>query len=144
MAIPYRFITKVLMVLLGGASLVMIYLAIDASCDCSVVDEMSRKIRLLRSQVLELETKLSDLKLKQIENEGKETPKETKNGDEQEANGDDEADNLSWGPHKLAVIVPYRDRFEELMEFLPYMHKYLNMQSIRHQFIIVNQIDSHR
>ncbi|XP_072042376.1 beta-1,4-galactosyltransferase 7-like [Amphiura filiformis] len=106
---------------------------------------MSRKIRFLKSQVLDLEQKISDAKFAQKKDEVKERVKDSaEQGENKEGNGDEGEDNLSWGPHKLAIIVPYRERFEELMEFLPYMHKYLNMQSIRHQFIIVNQIDSHR
>ncbi|XP_062515389.1 beta-1,4-galactosyltransferase 7-like isoform X3 [Corticium candelabrum] len=46
--------------------------------------------------------------------------------------------------HQLAVLVPFRDRFEELLEFGPHMHQYLNTQRIRHQIWIVNQVDSHR
>ena len=141
MAVPYRFISKVLMVLLAATSLLMIYLAVDSSCDCSVVDDMARKLRSMKLRVLDLERQLAD--------------KNKDCGGPQGNNVDDaktklpgdvveEGDNPAWGPHKLAVLVPYRDRFEELMEFLPYMHKYLNMQHIRHQIIIVNQIDSHR
>lgn len=49
-----------------------------------------------------------------------------------------------WGPHQLALIVPYRDRFEELKEFVPHMHKYLNKKKINHQIFIINQVDQHR
>lgn len=50
----------------------------------------------------------------------------------------------SWGPHQLGVVVPYRDRFEELLEFVPHMHNYLNDKKIRHKIFIVNQVDKHR
>lgn len=50
-------------------------------------------------------------------------------------------DNVSWGPHKLAVIVPFRDRFDELLQFAPHMHKYLNAQRVRHQIYVINQVD---
>ena len=56
----------------------------------------------------------------------------------------EEADRSDWPPHKLAVIVPFRDRFEEMMEFVPWIHKFLNDQQVHHQIIVVNQIDSHR
>jgi len=46
--------------------------------------------------------------------------------------------------HRLAVIVPYRNRSNELEVFLPHMNSFLNFQSIEHIFIIVNQIDTHR
>jgi xylosylprotein 4-beta-galactosyltransferase len=46
--------------------------------------------------------------------------------------------------HKLAVLVPYRNRFEELMEFAPYIHDFLNDQKINHDIFILNQVDSYR
>lgn len=49
--------------------------------------------------------------------------------------------NLS---HKLAVLVPFRDRFNELMKFAPYINKFLNHQSVNHQIYILNQIDNYR
>ena len=59
---------------------------------------------------------------------------------EYEARGD----NARWGEHKLCVVVPFRDRFEELLEFAPYMHKFLNAQRVRHKLVIVNQGDKLR
>lgn len=53
-------------------------------------------------------------------------------------------DDPSWGPHKMAVIVPFRERFEELLVFVPYMHAFLNKKKIRHKIIIVNQVDHFR
>ncbi|XP_076811644.1 beta-1,4-galactosyltransferase 7-like [Clavelina lepadiformis] len=53
-------------------------------------------------------------------------------------------DISDWHPHTLAVIVPFRDRFEELMEFAPWIHTFLNNQKIPHKIVVVNQIDSHR
>ncbi|XP_049861191.1 beta-1,4-galactosyltransferase 7-like isoform X2 [Schistocerca gregaria] len=46
--------------------------------------------------------------------------------------------------HKLAVLVPFRDRFDELLEFAPHMHKFLKKQNINHQIFVLNQIDSYR
>lgn len=54
------------------------------------------------------------------------------------------ADDPSWGPHKLAIIVPFRERFEELLEFVPYMHTFLNKKKIRHKIIVINQVDHYR
>lgn len=45
---------------------------------------------------------------------------------------------------KLAVIVPFRDRFEELLKFVPHMNKFLSAQHIPHHFFIVNQVDRFR
>ncbi|XP_014677989.1 PREDICTED: beta-1,4-galactosyltransferase 7-like [Priapulus caudatus] len=57
---------------------------------------------------------------------------------------EDLPDNLSWGPHRLAVIVPFRDRFEQLQKFVPYLHRFLNEQKVRHIIYIVNQVDNYR
>ncbi|KAF5287533.1 hypothetical protein FQR65_LT12204 [Abscondita terminalis] len=46
--------------------------------------------------------------------------------------------------HKLAVLVPFRDRFEELLSFAPHIHKFLNAQQIDHNIFILNQIDGYR
>lgn len=43
--------------------------------------------------------------------------------------------------HRLAVIVPFRDRFDELLLFAPYMRKFLNAQGVRHDLMVVNQVD---
>lgn len=56
----------------------------------------------------------------------------------------DKNENLDWGPHKLALIIPFRDRLEELMEFAPYMHNYLNQKKIRHTIYVINQVDNFR
>ena len=46
--------------------------------------------------------------------------------------------------HKLGVIIPFRDRLEELLEFVPYMSKFLNEQSIAFHMYVINQVDTHR
>lgn len=46
--------------------------------------------------------------------------------------------------HRLAVIVPYRNRSSELEIFLPHMHWFLTRQSIEHVFFIIHQVDNHR
>uniref|UniRef100_H2ZSX3 Beta-1,4-galactosyltransferase n=1 Tax=Latimeria chalumnae TaxID=7897 RepID=H2ZSX3_LATCH len=50
----------------------------------------------------------------------------------------------SWGPHKLAIIVPFRERFEELLVFVPYMHNFLNQKKILHKIFVINQVDHYR
>ncbi|XP_045886475.1 beta-1,4-galactosyltransferase 7 isoform X3 [Micropterus dolomieu] len=54
------------------------------------------------------------------------------------------ADDPSWGPHKLALIVPFRERFEELLVFVPFMHTFLNKKKIRHKILVINQVDHYR
>ncbi|KAL3864202.1 hypothetical protein ACJMK2_005907 [Sinanodonta woodiana] len=53
-------------------------------------------------------------------------------------------DNTSLDLHKLAVIVPFRDRIEELVQFVPYVHSYFNKKKVRHKIYVINQIDNFR
>ncbi|KAK2162472.1 hypothetical protein LSH36_98g06023 [Paralvinella palmiformis] len=53
-------------------------------------------------------------------------------------------DHPEWGKHKMAIVVPFRNRFEELLEFVPHMHKFLTKQKIRHKIFVVNQADGLR
>lgn len=46
--------------------------------------------------------------------------------------------------HRLAVLVPFRDRFEELLIFAPYIHKFLSDQNVNHDIFILNQVDRYR
>ena len=48
--------------------------------------------------------------------------------------------NFEKGSHRLAVIVPFRNRFEELQEFVPYMKNFLQNQSVSNDIYIVNQV----
>ena len=41
--------------------------------------------------------------------------------------------------HKLGVIVPYRDRLQHLMCFLPAMKTFLNASNIDHEFYVIEQ-----
>ncbi|XP_076460967.1 beta-1,4-galactosyltransferase 7-like isoform X2 [Babylonia areolata] len=46
--------------------------------------------------------------------------------------------------HKVAVLVPFRDRFEELMEFVPYLSIFLRQQSKPYKIFVLNQVDNYR
>ncbi|RUS86467.1 hypothetical protein EGW08_005782 [Elysia chlorotica] len=46
--------------------------------------------------------------------------------------------------HSMCVLVPFRDRFEELMEFVPHMNKFLLRQNIAHELVVINQLDKFR
>ncbi|XP_025832643.1 beta-1,4-galactosyltransferase 7 [Agrilus planipennis] len=46
--------------------------------------------------------------------------------------------------HNLAVLVPFRDRFDELLTFVPYMTNFLNAQGIQYSIFILNQVDNYR
>lgn len=45
---------------------------------------------------------------------------------------------------KLAIIVPFRDRFDELLKFAPHMTSFLKQQKIPHHIFVVNQADRYR
>lgn len=45
---------------------------------------------------------------------------------------------------KLAVLVPFRDCFEELFSFAPHMKKFLSSQEIPYHIFVVNQVDQFR
>ncbi|KAM8847734.1 beta-1,4-galactosyltransferase 7 [Synchiropus picturatus] len=55
-----------------------------------------------------------------------------------------DADDPSWGPHKLALVIPFRERFDELLVFVPFMHSFLNKKKIRHKILVINQVDHYR
>lgn len=40
--------------------------------------------------------------------------------------------------------MPFRDRFDELLQFAPYMTDFLNRQQIPHSIFVLNQADRHR
>jgi hypothetical protein len=46
--------------------------------------------------------------------------------------------------HRLAIIVPYRDRPTDLEVFVPHMHKFLSKSGIDFTIIVVNQTGNHR
>lgn len=45
---------------------------------------------------------------------------------------------------KLALLVPFRDRFDELLQFGPHMKAFLDEQQIPHHIFILNQVDRYR
>ncbi|KAK6622496.1 hypothetical protein RUM44_002308 [Polyplax serrata] len=58
--------------------------------------------------------------------------------------GSQETNNLITFNHKLALLVPFRDRFNELLKFAPHMTRFLRQQSINHEIYILNQVDGYR
>lgn len=55
-----------------------------------------------------------------------------------------ENDDLLSDKPRLAVLVPYRERFEELLQFVPHLDKFLKKQNIPHHIFILNQADRYR
>ncbi|XP_012261559.2 beta-1,4-galactosyltransferase 7 [Athalia rosae] len=51
---------------------------------------------------------------------------------------------LKNSKHSLAILVPFRDRFDELLIFVPHMHKFLSTQNINYHIFIINQVDNYR
>ncbi|XP_035773098.1 beta-1,4-galactosyltransferase 7-like isoform X1 [Anopheles albimanus] len=45
---------------------------------------------------------------------------------------------------KLAIVVPFRDRFDELLQFAPHMAAFLGKQSVPFHIFVVNQNDRFR
>jgi xylosylprotein 4-beta-galactosyltransferase len=45
---------------------------------------------------------------------------------------------------RLAVLVPFRDRFDELLQFAPHLTAFLQRQGIPHHIFILNQADRYR
>lgn len=46
--------------------------------------------------------------------------------------------------HKLCVIIPFRNRFNQLIELVPHLTKFLYHQNVNHQLLIINQVDNYR
>lgn len=51
---------------------------------------------------------------------------------------------VSEDQHVLCLIIPFRDRFDELLLFLAHMKEFLHKQNVQHQVFVVNQVDSFR
>lgn len=125
-------LTKLIAAFLLVVLVSMVMLATYNECDYSGMEQLATKIRQLKDQIREQEMLLA--RVRQTGSEGDHGPLPEK----------DPGDNENWGPHKLAILIPFRDRFEELMEFVPYMHKFLARQKVRHRFYVINQMDHHR
>ncbi|XP_035735105.1 beta-1,4-galactosyltransferase 7-like [Vespa mandarinia] len=46
--------------------------------------------------------------------------------------------------YKLAILVPFRDRFDELLTFAIHMQEFLDKQNINYHIFILNQFDRYR
>lgn len=42
--------------------------------------------------------------------------------------------------YKLAILVPFRDRFDELLTFAIHMQEFLDKQNINYHIFILNQV----
>ena len=46
--------------------------------------------------------------------------------------------------HHLCILVPFRERWEELVEFVPHMRQFLTDQQVSHEIWVLNQADELR
>lgn len=53
-------------------------------------------------------------------------------------------ENIVFAKKKLAVLVPFRDCFEEMLVFAPNLSNFLIAQEIPHQIFLINQADGFR
>lgn len=42
--------------------------------------------------------------------------------------------------NKLGIVIPFRERFDELLEFVPHIHSFLKNQNILHEIFVLNQV----
>ncbi|KAJ8026134.1 Beta-1,4-galactosyltransferase 7 [Holothuria leucospilota] len=125
-------LTKLVAAFLLVVLVSMVMLATYNECDYTGMEQLTSHIRHLKDQIREQEMLLARVRQTGSESDHGLLPEK------------DPGDNENWGPHKLAILIPFRDRFEELMEFVPYMHKFLVRQKVRHRFYVINQMDHHR
>lgn len=50
----------------------------------------------------------------------------------------------STSKHKLCVVVPFRNRFNQLIELVPHLTRFLRKQNVNHQILVMNQVDNYR
>ena len=79
-----------------------------------------------------------------IKNAGNDA-KSNVNDDRNDDNDDDDVDGTHGDPsppsqHALTVIVPFRDRFDELMLFVPNLSTFLRHQNIAFEILVINQV----
>ncbi|XP_022096628.1 beta-1,4-galactosyltransferase 7-like [Acanthaster planci] len=119
---PVRLVLAILTVCLTS----FIFFSLNDDCTCTSIDILLQRIRNLQEELRTKDEALSNCR-------------GSKGNEEETSEGE-----AGWDPHVLCIYVPHRDRFEELMEFVPYMDKFLSQQMVRHRIVVINQIDTHR
>lgn len=51
-----------------------------------------------------------------------------------------EQTSAMFNGNKLGVIIPFRDRFDELLTFVPHIHSFLKNQDVHHEIFVINQV----
>lgn len=117
--------------LVYSSALTIMYLSMNQNIDCET----------LKNDLQPLNT---GTKGSMLGSNGDSNDKDLPDNGRDSNSNQDKGDNKDWGPHKLAVIIPFRDRFEELMEFAPHLHLYLTKKHVRHKILAINQVDTLR
>jgi hypothetical protein len=42
--------------------------------------------------------------------------------------------------NKLGIIIPFKERFDELLEFVPHINSFLKKQDVLHEIFVINQV----
>ena len=110
------------------------------SCDCSeALSRRGAELRVLYEHEI-------DVREKTIEHVESLLASQGLAGVSQGSNTPSKGPGKSEGnsEHRLAVLVPFRNRYEELYEFVPHMHQFLTRQNVQHDIWVINQADTHR
>ena len=46
--------------------------------------------------------------------------------------------------HLMCILIPFRNRLEELTEFVPRITQFLGRQNIKNKMVVINQVDEYR
>jgi len=52
----------------------------------------------------------------------------------------EQASTMLKGNNKLGIVIPFRERFDELLEFVPHIHSFLKNQDVLHEIFVINQV----
>ena len=127
----YHWLTpsRLLIFILAFSIISFILFSLSDDCTCATIDTLVRKVRQLQEEIRTKDDILSSQK------------SSSSRRDKMEAR---EKEEQGWDPHVLCILIPFRNRFEELMEFIPFMDKFLSHQMVKHKFYVIKQIDTHR
>lgn len=146
------------LLLISLTIIAVVHLTVNSSCSNHEkrFDQYNRLLEDRNSDIVSYmeEIKKSKSKLKELEQDNLELARKLKSCTEelQQTQNQLTLSNVpeeSWIPdseHKLAVVVPFRDRFDELLHFVPIMTKFLTNQLGKNSFeiFIINQADNNR
>ena len=119
----------------------------QCTCDCSVAVAQKETELKLRYEVELERRKGGGIDEHSEPLEGKQVadnPSKRQDGGDERRQDNGAAQDVGESSHRLAVIVPFRNRHEEMYEFVPHIHQFLSRQSVRHEIWVVNQEDTHR